>query len=262
MSDLKVSKIKPVFKCPSEFKARFSESTCLLTISVGQEVHEDEKFQVTIDLINNTFNKIVILVDDSLQRHSMSLLTPQTGEELYELSVLEGDRWLERNLETYSKLNTPYEIIRWDKWLKHAEYESIHDRINWHYNNKPDIKEKFDSTVIEFLDRFVRRTPLDPTKSYEQAFEICLTYLKEECTALCLWVEGQYHFEVYPSKRNLAMQTTHEMFVIPNHPDLLHPVAIKFKNRKQLKPQIFSTHTHPAQGLSQKEDEKECINVG
>ena len=45
------SKIKPVFKCSEEFKLKFKDSRCLVTISVGQEVHEGKKFLTTIDLI-------------------------------------------------------------------------------------------------------------------------------------------------------------------------------------------------------------------
>ncbi len=67
-----------------------------------------------------------------------------------------------------------------------------------------------------------------------------LDYLIEECTALCLWPEINAHFEVYPSKRNLAMSQTHQRFVLPQYPHLLHSIAIKFKNRKQFKPQNFN----------------------
>jgi len=68
---------------------------------------------------------------------------------------------------------------------------------------------------------------------------LCFNYLIEECTALCLWPELNCHFEVYPSRRNAAMDATHRYFVLPDYPDLLHGLSIKFKNRKQLKAQCF-----------------------
>jgi hypothetical protein len=68
---------------------------------------------------------------------------------------------------------------------------------------------------------------------------LCFNYLLEECAALCLWPQLNCHFEVYPSPRNAIMAQTHKHFVLPKYPDLLHAVAIKFKNRKQFLPQSF-----------------------
>lgn len=233
-------RIKPVFKCKEEFKTKFNESTCLLTISVGQEVHEGEKFLTTIQLVNDHFRECTILVDDSLQRHTMMLDCNEVDENLiYERSINEGDLWLERNKVIYEQLQIPYKIIRWDKWLKHNEYKKINSIIEEKYERDDEYRKAFNDSINEFLRRYENRLD-DSGFDRQKAFELCLTYLKEECTALCLWVEGDFHFEVYPNKRNLAMTATHEIFVKPHHPHLLHPVAIKFKNRKQLKPQKFT----------------------
>ena len=35
----------------------------------------------------------------------------------------------------------------------------------------------------------------------------------------------------------MAMNETHKRFIVPKYPNLLHSVAIKFKNRKQFSPQ-------------------------
>lgn len=51
---------------------------------------------------------------------------------------------------------------------------------------------------------------------------------------MTLWPELNCHFEVYPSKRNFAMDATHRRFVLPEHSDLLHAVAIKFKIENSL----------------------------
>ncbi|MFO1258078.1 MAG: hypothetical protein U1E78_06690 [Gammaproteobacteria bacterium] len=232
-------RIKPVFKCPTEYKSNFSNSHALLTISVGQEVHEGEKFEATIELINNTFNHITILVDDVLQRHSMGLISDESPEWLYQHSLNEGDLWLERNKPVYTQLTTPYTIIRWEKWLHHEKYESTYSKIKSAYLNDPAFRAHLDQTASTFLDRFTRRQP-KLSKDSAAAFNACLDYLFEECAALCLWIEGGYHFEVYPSQRNEAMSITHQMFVAPNFPEFLWPVAIKFKNRKQLSAQKFS----------------------
>ena len=109
----------------------------------------------------------------------------------------------------------------------------------------PDYRNAFDITIIEFLKRYMQRlTPeaLDQFH-YARAYALCFDYLLEECTAMRLWPELNCHVEVYPNKRNAAMRYTHEHFVLPEYPHLLHAVSIKFKQRKQLKPQRFGVLT-------------------
>ncbi len=231
------TKIKPVFKCPEEYKTTFKNAKCLLTISVGQEVHEGEKFKTTIDLINNWFKECTILIDDTLQRHSMKLSSSLSIEELYLKSLEEGRKWLQRNNSILNTLKIPFNITYWDKWLSHKNYKNQYEKITKLYKQDINYKESFDIAIHDFLERYIPRLPKNIKINKKEAFSLCLEYLKEECTALCLWIEENAQFEVYPSKRNQAMSITHEIFVKPYYPGLLLPVAIKFKNRKQLKPQ-------------------------
>ena len=120
-----ITKIKPVFKCPDYFKDKFIHSKCLLTISVGQEVHEGEKFFATVDLINSSFKEVIILIDDTLQRHTMKIHSPLSIDQLYKISFEAGDQWLERNYKYYNHFAIPYKIIRWDHWLNHFFFLSI-----------------------------------------------------------------------------------------------------------------------------------------
>lgn len=94
-------------------------------------------------------------------------------------------------------------------------------------------------SIKEFLNRYIARLGNDIFFDYKRGYQLCFDYLLEECTAMTLWPEIQCHYEVYPSRRNFGMDATHNLFVINKYPDLLYPVAIKFKNRKQLQPQQF-----------------------
>ena len=239
MFEIQNSRIKPVFKCSEEFKSKFKNSRCLITISVGQEVHEGEKFLTTIDLINQSFKDCIVLIDDSLQRHTMKLNSSLSMDELYIKSLEEGKAWLNRNLEILKKLTIPHKIIYWDHWLKHAKYEEQHKIISERYETQLEYKKCFENTIEDFITRYRKHISADQF-NYQKAFSLCLDYLKEECTALCLWLESNVNFEVYPNKRNQAMTITHDVFIKPAHPNLLLPVAIKFKNRKQFRPQKFS----------------------
>jgi hypothetical protein len=232
-----VKRLKPVFKCTDEEKARFLSSTCLLTISVGQEVHEGEHFETTIELVNRSFGACILLIDDTLQRHTMTLASDNDAGYFYARSLEAGKQWLERNIWHYAQLSNLKQIIHWNHWLKHPQFEMKKAKIKALIGFDTDFGDAFSSTIDAFLHRYHRRVQDQPTFNIERARQLCLDYLVEECTAMCLWPEMDCHFEVYPSRRNRAMAETHRRFVLPNYPDLLHPVAIKFKHRKQWQPQ-------------------------
>jgi hypothetical protein len=234
-------RVKAMFKCPSEFKSKFNNARCLLTISVGQKVHEYEEFLATINLVNSSFKQCIILIDDTLQRHSMRILDDSSENTIYQQSLIAGDAWLLRNKSIYNLLTIPFSIIRWDQWLNHPDYAQARRQIDLLYENDCAYKECLNKTIEIFLTRFQKRIDLhQDIFNYHRAFKLSLEYLKEECTAICLWPELGCHFEVYPSQRNLAMTETHKRFIIPSYPNLLHAVAIKFINSKQLLPQQFS----------------------
>jgi hypothetical protein len=232
--------VKPVLKSDDIFsREKLNQSQCLLTISVGQEVHEGDKFAATIGLVNENFFSCIVLIDDTLQRHTMALQTGKEGDFFYEQSLSEGDSWLKRNESKLRQLSIPHQIIRWDKWLKHPNYEQQKQYINTLLTTDLLYKQTFEETIHEFLRRYYSRLDKNKPINLERDFLLCFNYLVEECTALCLWPELNCHFEVYPSKRNAAMDATHHYFVLPHYPDLLHSLSIKFKNRKQLKAQCF-----------------------
>jgi len=237
-----MSYIKPVFKYKNTLhKQELKSSKCLLTISVGQEVHEDDKLAATLDLVNASFGSCIILIDDSLQRHSMALNESKAADFFYESSLLEGDSWLERNKKYYQSLSILQDIIRWDTWLKHRDFPEQQQKIKSLMAEEAEYQESFDKTIDEFLRRYYPRLIETEHFDIERARTLCLDYLIEECTALCLWPTLECHYEVYPSPRNFAMHETHQRFVIPSFPTLLHAISIKFKNRKQLKPQSFKS---------------------
>lgn len=220
-------------------KEKFKKSSCLLTISVGQEVHEGEKFKATIDLVNNTFNECVMLVDDTLQRHTLRLNEPSLGdEEAYNLSLIEGDIWLQRNAKHYNMFNIPFSFKRWDNWLFHKDFNEKLKIIENEINNNICYKYSFDNTIIQFLNRYNKR--LENINHDENfGYNLCMQYLKEECSIMLLWVNDGYNYEVYPSRRNEAMKATHDIFIKPYVNGILESVSLKFHKKKNNKTDIL-----------------------
>ncbi len=57
------NKIKPVFKYDTTHAPiSFDQAHCLLTISIGQEVHEDESFAATTALARQQFARCTLFI--------------------------------------------------------------------------------------------------------------------------------------------------------------------------------------------------------
>jgi hypothetical protein len=106
--------------------------------------------------------------------------------------------------------------------------------------NHSKYKAIFVKTIHNYLARHKKKTSQE-SFDYIKSYELCMDYLKEECAALCLWVENGYNYHVYPFRRNDAMEATYEMLIKPFYPELLIPVSINFKTRSEaLNPTIHN----------------------
>lgn len=216
-------------ECPVDDRKKFSDSKCIVPISVGQKVHEGEKFLATIQLINASFQACTILVDDSIQRFTLKIDEPHSSlEKLHGDALEHGNKWLERSKQTHELLSISYEIMRWDDWRTHQDFKKAYERVENLYNTDELYRNAIHANIDDFLSRYGSRVD-DGNFDKQHAFDCCLQYLKEECTVMCLWALGEYHFEVYPSGRNKAMAATYEKIIKPSHPNLLKSVALRFK---------------------------------
>ena len=73
--------LKASLKFSDDSDRQVHAPSCLLGVSVGQAYHEGEKFSAAIDLLNQTFSQCLILVCDSLQRHTLMLEHRAMSEE-------------------------------------------------------------------------------------------------------------------------------------------------------------------------------------
>ncbi|ETO92557.1 hypothetical protein [Legionella oakridgensis] len=213
---------------PPEERKLFPQSSCLMPISVGQPIHEGAKFAAVIKLINASFKHCTILVDDSVQRHTIGIMNHATPDELYQLAVEEGDAWLKRSEMSYTQLTIPYDIMRWDDWYNSPNYINSHLRVQNEYDSNEQYRNAIHANIDDFLTRYLGRFS-ETDVDYERAFRLCRDYLIEECAVMCLWTEKAYDFEVYPSGRNKAMAATYECLIKPDYPNYLRPVALRFK---------------------------------
>ena len=242
----KMREIKCSFKKTSdEDKAQFSKSSCLLTISVGQQTHEDNRFLATLDLVDKSFQRCVITLHDTLQRHTIALAHEAgTQADYHDEAYATGTLWLNRYQNEINKLTKNFTVIRWDEWLSHADFTSSKDKILSEITKDKNYASLFEQSIAEYLARVTRRLE-DPSAFDElRAKQLCYDYLIEECAVLCLQPTTGCEFEIYAGTHNAAMNETRKRFVHNDRPNLIRSVSIGFNYRPDLAPQKFSLSNH------------------
>ncbi len=219
---------KVSFLCPKEDKQKFISSYCSVTISIGQKAQEGYKLAATLNLINKHFKHCTIMVCDTLQRHTLAIDNNFKDEELYNIAKKMGDSWLKNNTPYFKEFNIPYQIIRWDSWLIHTDYKNKRNLIDSLFDEKNDFRQAFYQVTDQFYERYKKRHSFQNV-NLDFLYSCCLKYLKEECAVMLLWADKGYNFEIYPSKRNKAMEATHEYLIKPRFPDVLKPVALEIR---------------------------------
>jgi hypothetical protein len=221
--------MQPVLSRKAIFKSKaalnLKESKVIITISVGQPNHEGDKFLSTVLATNKQFSFARIMVCDSLQRHTMKMTSSLSLDELHEVAIEEGDRWIKRNLEAINRLAIPYQISRWDEWLKHRDFNNQSRFILELYNNDPNFKLAIRKTVDEFISRNPERILIDR----QRAYQLSQAYLLEECAVMLILADEGFAYEIYPSERNEAMDFIYQNVIAKENRQLMQAVFIKFK---------------------------------
>jgi len=223
--------VKASFReCPLSEREKFSKSSCLMPISIGQEVHEGDKFTAVLKLVNRNFSKCTILIDDTVQRHTLAIIQNESStKELYNEALRQGSEWLVKYLpEIEQHFDIPFSIIRWNKWLNHNDFQNSLNQIKQSYNADPEYRNAIDENINDFLTRYQKKHG-SSNFDWKIGEALCFNYLIEECAAMCLWIEENCEYELYPSGRNKAMTATYKRFIEPKAPNLLISVALRFK---------------------------------
>ncbi|MSP53366.1 MAG: hypothetical protein EXR81_03835 [Gammaproteobacteria bacterium] len=233
-------------------KAKFKKSSCLLTISVGQEYHEGEKFAATVELIRSSFQSCTLVVCDTLQHYTMALNTGLSLDLLYQLAEKEGDLWLERNKE-YIKRLMPIRISRWNEWLNHKLFNKQKNQLSTLIDEDPSYKNTFDMAITKYLDKYSRCFVNQANIDLDEVSQLCFEYIIEECVVFSLWTDLGCEYEIYPNPHNEAIQGTRARFIFEKNLDLLHPLRLKFHNTERL---ILPQKFHLLENLNKQDSQQ------
>ncbi len=169
--------------------------TARFHISVGQDYHEGEKFAVTMAWAKSRFTRIMICVNDTLQRHNYCFAGSETGPAFIR-AQMEGDQWIDRNHSAFADLSN-VELYRWEHWRSHPAYANEYNEINRQYQEGRPIRQAIDNEVMLFWRRRQNSSLVEAHRL--GAFQKYSTrYLIEECSAFRVMFQQDEAVDVYP----------------------------------------------------------------
>lgn len=182
---------------------RFFDS-CRLQISVGQEKHEGEKFNATIAWAATRFKKVVICVNDTLQRYNLMAELGLTEEIARERAFEMGTRWIGQVLAPH--LDKDPVIIRWDYWLNHPDYPEVLKKINGLYAENEVFRSAVEAEIDVFMLR--RENSGQPVTQWHKS--LSRRYLLEESAVFPLMFQHDRAADVYPGTTLLPVRLAEE----------------------------------------------------
>ena len=177
-----------VKNCP-EWKDR---NVCSVEISVGNENQEGDKLRSLLEWVNENFDSCIINVADTLQRHNAIGEGMPKGMATFH-TLVEGAKYIARNADSFAALKIPHQIIRWNEWLNHPDFEKTHYNIQAYYLNNPVFAELVNQDARTFLTR--------NDKDTERHFMTSVDFILEEAAAHILMARNHSPVCVYPGKR-------------------------------------------------------------
>lgn len=187
-----------------------------LEISVGQPYHEGEKFRCTIDWAKHRYGKVIVLVNDSLQRFNYMFEEGLSEKDAHSKALSEGTQWIARNMAAIASLPN-FEIYRWDAWKRSQGYFSDLQKTKILYEQNPQFKQAINKSIEDIW----QRKNIDADRK-DKFFSVSRDYLLEETAAFSVIYKTFKGVSAYPG----SFQAMWEMFI--NEDIFDAPEGLKF----------------------------------
>ncbi len=181
-----------------------------LQISVGQPYHEGAKFAATLEWSLGRFERVVLCVNDTLQRYNAMFERGLSETRAAEEAETAGTEWIARNLG-HVQDDARLVVQRWSRWLTHPRYPDILERIH----HLDDTQPAFSDAITADIERlWARRHATDPERypmHLRAAFaDLARAYLCEEIAAFALMYEQHEAIDIYPGTSLFAARVAQD----------------------------------------------------
>ena len=170
--------------------------TARLQISVGMPYHESDKFIATINWVKDRFEKVIICVNDTLQRYNLMYENDLNESDAKFKTMEMGRQWISRNLSSISLLNEPI-LYRWEEWIQNPEYEINLQKVENLYASNQEFREAVEKNIEEFWIRR-QKNPTYQISNKSRFFALSRRYLLEETAVFSMMFSENKAVDVYP----------------------------------------------------------------
>lgn len=181
--------------------------TARLQISVGQKYHEGDKLFATLEWAKHRFEKVIICVNDTLQRYNYQFEEGLSQEQAFNKAEAEGREWVERNIGMIRNLPR-HTVYRWEEWRNRTDYKTEFELVHELYAGDATVRTLVNQNVDEFWERRQKKGAVDVSR-YEEFSQLSRDYLLEETAAFFLMFKQDKAADVYPGSVLLPCVLAH-----------------------------------------------------
>lgn len=241
-----------------------SESTVVIGISVGSDVHENGKLQATLECLKEKgFKKFIFVIADTLQRYTLSLTNPKfDADDLADLADHLGDQWIQRNKDCIQEaIGNHYEIVKWKAITAMSYFKEWLGKLNGHikeFSVPEGFNEAVDKTVQQFIERYKRQNS-DSTIIESTLIMRAKQYVKEECAGLIgFGLDRKLDYFAYPNQLIPAFAFVQEKFLtFEANKAYLRYLSIGIKSVTPKQDNVISLFGHQHTIFAQQSQEKD-----
>lgn len=242
-SEVKYKRVDADFKHLREHgKQDIYGKTAVVPISLGQTYHQGPYLAAFMDLLSSYFGEVTFIFGDTLTRYNLAMKRGKNADECWAEAREEGEAFFAKHARLFYNIDLPYVVKNWDTILQDNDFNDNLQKIEQLYQQNPQYEAAINETADIYLNRLYKQGEL--TISYQRAKQICLNYLKEECSAMLVWAKEGAEYEVYPTGKPKAIEATYEHCVEPYNSDILKPLQVRFEARKCNHIQDVATSEH------------------
>lgn len=169
-----------------------------LQISVGQDYHEGDKFIAAVEWAKPRFQKIIICLNDSLQRFNLMFETGLAEDKAFAIASSNGQNWLDRHsgiLQSASHI----EIKRWHEWLEDRNFEQTQQQVQYLYQNNDAFHQAIEANINAIWQRRQALTVDAYSQDNFSLFaQLSRRYLLEEISVFSMMFERGRAIDAYP----------------------------------------------------------------
>jgi tRNA-dependent cyclodipeptide synthase len=157
---------------------------CRIQMSLRNDKYEDDKLFALLEWAYNRFNKVDLIVSDSLVRHNLMFEKNLNERDAYIEAISMGDQWLAKYRNVLKSFNI--NVSRWDDWLEHKDYKQSYESVVNQHNQGQGLQQAIKNTI----DRFWMRQQAYNKKSYNDYAPCGTNYMLEELAVFnCMFPE-------------------------------------------------------------------------